>query len=80
MVIGYAKPMTLPRQRMRIDGLCQYTALVMNADGTPASMTEFSDWFANDEEAVGGFAAIMDAQGYKVVSVTIGFPCVVTLQ
>lgn len=69
----------MTEQRMEIDGLKQYKAIVLNSDGTSASSFESSDWFENDEAAQSGFVQIMAEQGYSVESVVIGFPCVITL-
>jgi hypothetical protein len=59
--------------RKHFNSLFQYKAIITR-DGERQSSTEFSDWFANDESARAGYAAIMASQGYKVRSVTIGFP------
>ena len=66
--------------RKEFQGLFQYLSIVRRADGSRATSTEYSDWFANDDAARAGFLEIMTEQGYKVQSVEIGFPCVVTLE
>jgi hypothetical protein len=66
--------------RREMDGMKQYGAVIRNADGSSASETEFSDWFADDDAARAGFVGILREQGYGVASVDIGFPCVVTLK
>ncbi len=70
----------MTQQRKEMDGLKQYKARIVNNDGTSASSTEFSDWFADDSAAVVGMNEILNEQGYAVESVVIGFPCVVTLK
>lgn len=60
--------------RREMDGMRQYKAVIRNADGSPASRTEFSDWFADDEAARVGFVEILREQGYCVARVEIGFP------
>ena len=42
--------------------------------------SEYVDWFADDDDARAGYRAIMEQQGYKVKSVTIGNPCVVEIE
>ena len=66
--------------RRETDGMKQYRAVIRNADGSPASGTEFSDWFTDDDAARVGFVEILREQGYGVASVEIGFPCIVTLK
>ena len=66
--------------RREVDGLKQYKAVVHNADGSPASGTEFADWFPDDDTARVGFVEILREQGYGVASIEIGFPRVVTLK
>lgn len=65
--------------RREMGDLKQYKAVIRNSDGSPASGTEFSDWFSDDDAARTGFVEILREQGYGVASVEIGFPCVVTL-
>ena len=40
---------------------------------------EYVDWFTDDENARVGYRIIMEQQGYKVKSVTIGNPCIVEI-
>jgi hypothetical protein len=70
---------------MVIDGLRQYTAEVhqRSADAIAKSMDaagEYVDWFTDDAAAEAGYRSLMEHQGYNVVSVVIGFPCVVTIE
>jgi hypothetical protein len=41
---------------------------------------EYVDWFADDDDARAGYRIIMEQQGYKVKSVTIGNPCIVEIE
>jgi len=41
---------------------------------------EYVDWFTDDDHARAGYRVIMEQQGYKVKSVTIGNPCVVEIE
>ena len=40
---------------------------------------EYVDWFTDDDNARVGYRIIMEQQGYKVKSVTIGNPCIVEI-
>jgi hypothetical protein len=42
--------------------------------------SEYVDWFTDDDEARIGYRAIMEEQGYRVKSVTIGNPCIVEIE
>ena len=68
-------------KRRIVDGLCQYTAIIKSEKNFFLDNTiEYSDWFLNDEEAITGYRKIMEDQGYSVVFVEIGFPCVITIK
>ena len=41
---------------------------------------EYVDWFTDDEDARMGYRIIVEQQGYKVKSVTIGNPCIVEIE
>jgi hypothetical protein len=41
---------------------------------------EYVDWFTDDDDARSGYRIIMEEQGYKVKSVTIGNPCIVEIE
>jgi hypothetical protein len=41
---------------------------------------EYVDWFTDDDDARAGYREIMEEQGYKVKSVTIGNPCIVEIE
>lgn len=71
--------MTTTTTRREINGLKQYKGFIRHADGSLASQTEFSDWFADDEAAKVGYEEILREQGYNVLAVEIGFPCYVTV-
>ncbi len=64
-------PMQATAKRPEIDGEFRYPAVV-TFGGKQLVKTEFVDWFANDDAAKEGFAAIMREQGHEVLSVTIG--------
>jgi hypothetical protein len=38
---------------------------------------EYVEWFPDDDDARTNYRVIMEEQGYKVKSVTIGNPCIV---
>lgn len=40
---------------------------------------EYVDWFTDDDDARATYRVIMEQQGYKVKSVTIGTPCIVEI-
>ena len=42
--------------------------------------SEYVDWFTDDNDARIGYREIMEEQGYKVKSVTIGNPCIVEIE
>ena len=42
--------------------------------------SEYVDWFTDDDDARAGYRVIMEEQGYKVKSVTIGNPCIVEIE
>jgi hypothetical protein len=42
--------------------------------------SEYVDWFTDDDDARAGYRVIMEEQGYKVKSVTIGSPCIVEIE
>lgn len=66
------------RVRIEMDGLKQYDSVVSFADGSATQ--NYRDWFAHDKAAEEGYELLMAMQGYKVTSVVIGFPCVVTIE
>lgn len=41
---------------------------------------EYVDWFKDDDDARAGYRSLMEEQGYKVKSVTIGNPCIVEIE
>ena len=41
---------------------------------------EYVDWLTDDDDARSGYRVIMEEQGYKAKSVTIGNPCVVEIE
>lgn len=42
--------------------------------------SEYVDWFTDDDDARATYRVIMEEQGYKVKSVTIGTPCIVDIE
>ena len=42
--------------------------------------TEYVDWFTDDDDARATYRVIIEEQGYKVQSVTIGNPCIVEIE
>ena len=42
--------------------------------------SEYVDWFTDDDNARVGYRIIMERQGYKVKTVTIGNPCIVEIE
>jgi hypothetical protein len=60
-----------------IDGERRYVGRVL-MNGKLSS--EYVDWFTDDDAAKAGYRELMEEQGYKVKSVTIGNPCIVEVE
>jgi hypothetical protein len=65
--------------RPEMDGLKRYEAII-RSPYPAAAPTIYADWFTDDAAAQAGYRQIMEAQGYTVQTVEIGFPCIVTIR
>lgn len=65
------RPFAIGNAHMITDKMEPYRVTVLNRDGTPASATEFQDWFAGTDDAKAGLKAILEEQGYTVARVDV---------
>jgi hypothetical protein len=70
----------LCRDRLDFNGvtLYRYAGRVKNGDEVFGG--EYVDWFKDDDDARATYRVIMEQQGYKVKTVTIGHPCIVEIE